>query len=77
MIRKFCVKNPISIKMSSSITLMNDSSVLREQEAYIQTNSLCMSTHMTLKCNTNYKQALPEWEKESHMLGPLDLKSVV
>ena len=26
---------------------------------------------MTLKCNTNYKEALPEWEKESHMLGPL------
>ena len=40
--RKFCVKNHISIKMTSSITLMNDSSVLTEQEAHLQTNSLCM-----------------------------------
>ena len=40
--RKFCVKNHISIKMTSSITLMNGSSVLTEQETHLQTNSLCM-----------------------------------
>ena len=61
--RKFFVKKHISIKMPSSITLMNDSSILREQEAYIQTNSLCMSTHVTLKCNTNYKQAYQNGKK--------------
>ena len=43
---KFCVKNHISIKITSSITLMNDSSVLTEQVAHIQTNSLCMSAHV-------------------------------
>ena len=46
MIRKFYVKNHISIKMTSSITLMNDSSVLTEQEAHIQKNSLCMSARV-------------------------------
>ena len=44
--KKNCVKNHISIKMTSSITLMNDSSVLTEQEAHIQTNSLCMSARV-------------------------------
>ena len=46
--KKNCVKNHISIKMISSITLMNDSTVLREQEAHIQTNSFCMSAHVCL-----------------------------
>ena len=48
MIRKFYVKNHISIKMISSITLMNDSTIPREQEAHIQTNSFCMSAHVCL-----------------------------